>query len=125
MSAGRWTLRLEVDEPESRVAVALDESATIVGLASAGIARDQDEPTSWELYLINVAADRLGSGLADDLMLAAAGDMDMTVWVLSRNARAQAFYVRHGFTVEGATKLHDGTGASEIRMVRRSGASDR
>lgn len=121
----RWRLRLEVDEPGSRVATALDETGTIVGLAAAGVTRDQDAPTPWELYSINVVADLQGSGLADDLIRTTAGDRDVTLWVLVQNTRAQRFYDRHGFSVEGATKLHDGTGASEIRMVRRSGVGDR
>lgn len=121
----RWRLRLEVDEPGSRVATALDETGTIVGLAAAGVTRDQDAPTPWELYSINVVADLQGSGLADDLIRTTAGDRDVTLWVLVQNTRAQRFYRRHGFSVEGATKFHDGTGASEMRMVRRSGVGDR
>lgn len=113
-----WRLRLEVDEPESRVAAAVDEDDTIIGLAAAGAARDDDAPTDWELYSINVLAELQGSGVADDLLRATAGHTDTTVWVLAENARAQGFYRRHGFRAEGAAQLHEGTGASEIRMVR-------
>jgi len=123
-------LRLEVDQPESRVAAAIDETGSIIGLATAGATRDPDAPTAWELYSINVLAEEQGSGVADDLMRATVGDSDTTVWVLAENARAQAFYGRHGFRIEGATRthegaVHEGTGASELRMVRRSAAADR
>jgi len=121
----RWRLRLEVDETGSRVAAALDETGEIIGLAAAGVTRDPDAPTAWELYSINVVAQQQGSGVADDLMQATAGDRDMTVWVVSDNARAQRFYDRHGFRIEGATRVHEVTGASEMRMVRRSRATDR
>jgi ribosomal protein S18 acetylase RimI-like enzyme len=125
LTAGRWRLRLEVDEPESRVAAAIDEAGTIIGLATAGSTRDQDAPTAWELYSINVMAELQGSGVADDLIRVTAGDRDTTVWVHSENVRAHAFYRRHGFTLEGATRVHEGTGASETRMVRRSAAVER
>jgi ribosomal protein S18 acetylase RimI-like enzyme len=118
-------LRLEVDEPESRVAAAIDEVGTIIGLATAGATRDEDAPTDWELYSINVIAEQQGSGVADDLLRVTAGDNATTVWVLTENARAQGFYSRHGFRIEGATTVDEVTGASEIRMVRRSAAVER
>jgi ribosomal protein S18 acetylase RimI-like enzyme len=111
-------MRLEVDEPESRVAAATDQDGTIIGLATAGATRDDDAPTPWELYSINVVAERQGSGVADDLIRVTAGDRDTTVWVLAHNARAQSFYRRHGFVLEGATTLDEVTGGREIRMVR-------
>lgn len=125
LSVVRWRLRLEVDELESAVASALDETGAIIGLAAAGATRDPDAPTAWELYSINVMAHQQGSGLADDLMQATAGDRDMTLWVLAENARAQRFYDRHGFRIEGATRTHEVAGAPELRMVRRSRAADR
>jgi len=124
-SVCRWRLRLEVDETGSRVAAALDVTGENIGLAAAGVTRDPDAPTAWELYSINVVAQQQGSGVADDLMQATAGDRDMTVWVVADNARAHRFYDRHGFRTEGATRVHEVTGASEMRMVRRSRATDR
>ena len=118
-------MRLEVDEPGARVATAIDEAGTMIGLAAAGSTRDPDALTAWELYSINVLADQQGSGVAQELMLATVGERDTTVWVLAENVRAQGFYRRHGFRLEGATKVHEGSGASEMRMVRRSGATDR
>jgi ribosomal protein S18 acetylase RimI-like enzyme len=113
-------MRLEVDEPGSRVAAAIDEDGTIIGLATAGATRDDDAPTAWELYSINVTAAQRGSGLADDLIRVTAGDSDAMVWVLAENARAQSFYRRHGFRMDGATMLDEVTGATELRMARRS-----
>ncbi len=123
--AGCWTLRLEVDELESRVAAALDETGAIIGLAAAGASRDPDVPTAWELYSINVVAHQQGSGVADDLMQATVGDRDVTLWVAAENARAQRFYDRHDFRIEGATRMYEATGVPEMRMVRRSRGSDR
>ena len=123
--AGCWTLRLEVDELESRVATALDETGETIGLAAAGATRDPDAPTAWELYSINVVAQQQGSGVADDLMQATAGDRGLTLWVAAENARAQRFYDRHGFRTEGATRMHEVTGALEMRMLRRHRAAER
>ena len=124
-SVGRWRLRLEVDEAGARVAAALDETGEIIGLAAAGTTRDPDAPTVWELYSINVVAQQQGSGVADDLMQATAGDRDLTLWVAAENARAQRFYDRHGFRNEGAARMQEVTGAPEMRMVRRRRATDR
>jgi ribosomal protein S18 acetylase RimI-like enzyme len=119
-SAERWRLRLEMDEPDGVVVVATGPDEEIVGLASAGPTRDGDAPTEWELYSINVLAAHHGSGVADQLLGAAVADRPATLWVVRDNARADAFYRRHGFHVEGATKIHEGTGASEIRMIRNT-----
>jgi len=124
-SAARWKLRFEMDEPDGNVVVATGLDGEIVGFAAAGPTRDEDAPTDWELYAINVLADHHGTGVADQLIIAAVAERPATLWVVNDNARAEAFYRRHGFNVEGATKLHDGTGASEMRMVRRSGVGDR
>jgi len=113
-------MRLEVDEPESRVAAAIDEDGTIIGLATAGVTRDDDAATAWELYSINVVAQQQGGGVADDLIRVVAGERDTSVWVLTENARAQSFYSRHGFRIEGATTTDEATGRRQIRMVRRS-----
>jgi ribosomal protein S18 acetylase RimI-like enzyme len=101
------------------VAVAVDESGEIIGLAAAGVACDADAPTAWELYSINVLAAQQGGGLSDDLILAAAGNTDAVVWVAADNARAQGFYNRHGFKIDGAKRLAEDFGTAQMRMVRR------
>ena len=124
-AAERWRLRLEMDEPDGIVVVATGPDDEIVGIASAGPSRDEDAPTEWELYAINVLAAHQGTGVADELIMAVIGQKPATLWVVSGNTRARAFYCRHGFAVEGATKVHEGTGAPEIRMIRRSAAAGR
>lgn len=114
-----WQLRLEVDEPEARVATAVDDRGTIIGLAAAGSTRDGDAPTPWELYSINVVLAQRGSGVADELIRVTAGDKDASVWVLAENGRAQSFYHRHGFAIEGAAALDEVTGGRTLRMVRQ------
>lgn len=116
--AERFRMRVEVDDPGARVLVAVDAEGEVVGMATAGVTRDADAPTAWELYSINTVAATHGSGLADRLLDAATGARAASLWVLGTNARAQAFYRRHGFVVDGATKTHEGSGLPEVRMVR-------
>jgi ribosomal protein S18 acetylase RimI-like enzyme len=117
-AADRWRLRLEMDEPDGIMVVATGPDGEIVGIASAGPTRDADAPTDWELYSINVLAAHQGSGVADQLIAATVAERPATLWVLRDNPRADAFYRRHGFSVEGASKIHEGSGATEIRMIR-------
>ena len=109
-----------MDEPDGVVVVATALEGEIVGFASAGPTRDADAPTGWELYSINVMAAHHGTGVANQLIASAIAARAATLWVVKDNVRAHAFYRRHGFSVEGATGFHEGTGAPEIRMVRRS-----
>jgi len=107
------------------VVVATGPHDEIVGIASAGPTRADDARTPWEVNAINVLAAHHGTGVADQLITAVIAQRPVTLWVLRDNARARAFYRRHGFGVEGATKIHDGTGAPEIRMVRQMPAAER
>jgi len=106
-----------MDEPDGIVVVSTEPDGEIRGLASAGPTRDIDAPTPWELYSINVLAAYLGTGLADQLIAAVIGQRPTTLWVVEDNARAHAFYGRHGFSVEGGTRFQESTGAPEIRMI--------
>ncbi len=118
VSAERIRLRLEVDDPEARVVVAVDADDEVVGLASAGVTRDADAAAAWELYSINAIGELHGSGLADRLLDAAVGTRTVSLWVVVANGRAQAFYRRQGFVADGATKVHESSGQPEVRLVR-------
>lgn len=120
VSARRFRLRAEVEDPEALCFVAINEVGEVVGMAAAGATRDADAPTAWELYSINTLERVHGTGVADALLAAVVGDRDASLWVLATNARARRFYGRHGFVGGGARKPHEATGAEEIRMVRRS-----
>jgi ribosomal protein S18 acetylase RimI-like enzyme len=92
----------------------------VVGMAASGPPRDEDAPVPLELYAINVLRRAHATGLADELLAHAIGDRPAYLWVLEGNARAQAFYRRHGFTDQGDRKPEPDTGAVEIRMVRHA-----
>ena len=116
-SSSRWRTMLEQpDDRVTRLIGLVDQQ--IVGFIAVGPARDDGAPTPTELQVINVVAAHHGTGLANQLLTAALGDEPAYLWVLEGNERAQAFYRRHRFALDGATKIHSGTGVDELRMVR-------
>ena len=114
-----------MDEPDGIVVVATGLDGAIIGFASAGPSRDEDAPTAWELYGVNVMAAHHGTGVADQLVDAVLAQRPASLWVIRENGRAQAFYRRRGFSMEGAAKVHEGSGATEIRMVRLPVSAER
>jgi len=90
----------------------------VVGFAAPGITRDVDARYPLELYAIYVRRPWWGTGLADRLLDVAIGNQPASVWVFETNARARAFYAKHGFVADGARKEEPRFGVPEIRMVR-------
>jgi ribosomal protein S18 acetylase RimI-like enzyme len=103
-----------------RTLVVIDADGQLAGFGSAGPSRDDAPPTEWELYAVNLAGRARGTGVADRLLVELLGERDATLWVVEANARARAFYARHGFVDEGARAEHPDTGTPEMRMVRRT-----
>lgn len=110
-------------DPLSRTLVVVDGRGRLAGFGSGGPSRDDDAPTAWELYAVNLAASARGTGVADRLLDELLGDRDATLWVVVANARARSFYARRGFVDEGGRAEHPGTGTPEMRMVRRATAA--
>ena len=94
---------------------------SIVGWASAGPARDADGPAALELQGLYVLSAYYGSGAAQLLIDAALGSDPAYLWVLADNPRAQAFYRRNGFALDGVSRIESfgGEPAAEVRMLRR------
>ena len=115
--AAGWRSHLAEPDPRVHTWVARDD-AGVVGIATSGPSRDHDAPTPYELYAINVLARGHGSGVADGLLAETIGDRAAMLWVVDGNARAMAFYRRHGFVDEGGRKPEPRTGVLELRMSR-------
>jgi GNAT superfamily N-acetyltransferase len=118
----RWRTSIE-DGAERWVAIhpAGDDAPVtdrVVGFSAPGISRDHDVRTALELYAIYVRKAWWGTGLADRLLDVAIGNQSAIAWVFEANARARAFYTRHGFLPDGARKDEPFFGEPEIRMVR-------
>lgn len=120
-SADRWrAVASRPPDSAARTLVVVDEEGRLAGFGSAGPSRDEDAPTEWELYAVNLAAAARGTGVADRLLDELLGDRDATLWVVEDNARARAFYTRRGFVDEGGRDEHPATGVPEMRLVRRA-----
>ncbi len=115
--AASWRARLLAPRAGVRHWLARDD-AGIVGLATSGPARDEDAPTEWQLYAINVLARGHGTGVGSGLLDAAIGDRPAYLWVVEGNDRAIAFYRKHRFTDDGVRDHLPETGTPEVRMSR-------
>ncbi|HYB26965.1 MAG TPA: GNAT family N-acetyltransferase [Solirubrobacteraceae bacterium] len=75
-----------------------------------------------ELTRMSVIPEAWGSGVGTVLMnetldlVRRAGWEAMSLWVLNRNLRAQAFYSRFGFEPDGAEMIDAWCGQTEVRM---------
>lgn len=112
-------------EPDGTLIV--ETGFEVVGFAGFGPARDKPAaPACAELYAIYIAPDHWGGGCGNLLwaeverVLIAAGFSRVTLWVLSENRRGRRFYERHGFSVDGTSKVisFSGTGLAEVRYVK-------
>ena len=122
-SQRRWADILATPADGVRRLVGIAPSGDVVAIAAAGPSRDDDAPTPWELWAINVLAAHHGTGIADLLMGHLVGVAPASLWVLRGNERATRFYTRHGFQPDGAVKFHEATATAEDRWVRGAAPS--
>lgn len=110
--------------PETRSFV-LDVAGSVVGFANVGPCRDDEDrrtPEQWELHAIYLLPEHWGAGhgslLLGTALSAVPGTVrDVSLWVMERNERARAFYERHGFHGDGATREHH-LGGQPVTAVR-------
>ena len=78
-------------------------------------------PASRELYFIYLLDAWHGTGIGQKLFDAAVDENEpLYLWVADDNPRAHRFYVRNGFTADGASHVEPFLGESltEVRFVR-------
>lgn len=110
------------------ILVAVREGA-ILGWASFGSGRDDDGASDGEVYGIYADPDAWSTGVGHALLSAAerriadAGHTRAYLWVLDGNDRADAFYARQGWELDGATKVEERPGLTlqEHRRVKALG----
>ena len=115
----RWRARLHVPPPGWTTFVCEDEGH-VVGFASTGPSRDEDE--LGELYAIYVEPDAWSTGAGRALMASAEATLAVAydaalLWVLEDNPRARGFYERAGWAADGVHKAEErfGVRAPEVR----------
>lgn len=120
----KWRRMLvEPPTPASRVVVATADAGHVIGFAAIGPARDTDADGLGELMALYLLPAHVGRGVGHELhdaataLLAVAGFPGAILWVLRENARARAFYERHGWTADGIAKhaMLGGTQQVEVR----------
>lgn len=115
----RWRSRLHVPPP-GWATVVCEEAGDVVGFASTGPSRDEDE--FGELYAIYVDPESWSTGTGRALLASAEATLATEygaalLWVLDDNPRARAFYERAGWAPDGTRKAEErlGVRASEVR----------
>lgn len=115
--AEQWERSRVRHQGRTYVALVADE---VIGFASAGPSRDESPVTPNELDALYVRAAWYGTGVAHDLVRATvAPDIPCSLWVFEQNPRAKAFYRKHGFELDGASRIEAFTPVVEVRMVCR------
>lgn len=104
------------DGPQVLAAVERD-GGQIVGWITVGEPRDEDAPAERELWVLNVDKGHHGTGVAHELLRRELPDGPAYLWVVDGNLRAQAFYRKHGFELDGVGQ-EDPSGAYDLRMTR-------
>lgn len=99
--------------------LAEDLHGQIVGIAAAAPANAENaeaEPTEphYQLRLIYVLKSAQGSGVADALLDNALGHAPASLSVIADNARARAFFTRHGFRNHGEPKTPESGAWADI-----------
>ncbi|MFT4235861.1 MAG: GNAT family N-acetyltransferase [Microbacterium sp.] len=107
-----WRSILSSGEGASHQLVA-ERDGDVIGMASAGHARDEDAEDRGELWGIYVHPDVYSTGAGHALITAvedalrADGFTSASLWVLEGNHRATDFYERHGWLEDGARKVDE------------------
>lgn len=119
----RWARRIAELDPaghddSGRLVLVGEVEARIVGFLIVGPGRDPGMSGETELMSLYVHPDLHGAGVAQDLTAQGLPKGPTYLWVLDGNDRAQGFYRKLGYQLDGATKPHEASGTIEARMVR-------
>lgn len=111
--------RIGIGVPATLVAV---DDATICGLVTVGLCRDEDVANCGELFAFYVDPIHQGSGIGRLLMTAARARLRSIVtaaalWVLDENLRARQFYERDGWVLDGNRRTAT-YGNAALELVR-------
>lgn len=120
-NSARWAeQRAEQLRSGSLSAFVAEVDGAVRGYAFYGPCRDEDLPDYGEVYAIYVHPDEWSTGLGRTLLAAAVGTLGARValWVLTDNRRARRFYEIAGFVADGASKLADLPGDTQLPEVR-------
>lgn len=114
----RWRERLSTGD---RFIAVAELASEIVGVISWGAAHESAMvglESRLELKSLYLSAQMRGRGLASHLLAYAIGSRAAHLWVFRDNLRAQTFYRKHGFHLDGYETTDIDTGLDLLRMSR-------
>lgn len=122
-----WRRNLSSPLPTVIGILVAEDSGRIVGWTSFGSGREKEGAEDGEIYGIYADPSAWSSGVGHALLeaaeqrLAEAGHTRGYLWVLDGNERADAFYARHGWEADGASRVEErpDMSLSEHRRVKR------
>ena len=99
--------------------VVVEVAGEVQGFAMSGPPAEDDAPRDLELGMIYQLATLHGSGSGQALLDATIGREPAFLWTAELNPRAQSFYRRNGFALDGARRVAASwENLAEVRMVR-------
>ncbi|MBO9624967.1 MAG: GNAT family N-acetyltransferase [Microbacterium sp.] len=130
--AANWRRFITDPLPTTIALLVAERDGEVVGWTSFGAGRDADGSTDGEVYGIYADPDSWSTGAGHALLeeaerrMADAGHTRAYLWVLDGNERADAFYARHGWVADGATKADERAVATfaEHRRVKELRSGD-
>ena len=117
-------------DPDTQTLVAVSEGV-VVGYCIFGADRDEPATDRGEVYAVYVHPDHWRVGAGERLMnaavaeLTASGRDQLSLWVLTDNVAARAFYTNTGWHADGTERPldrlpgPDGSAVREVRCARR------
>jgi GNAT superfamily N-acetyltransferase len=121
----RWQLSLNDPQRQTLIAQSDDDAGTVIGFAEVGPSRDDDAGAgTGELMALHVAPSRWRQGAGRALhdaavaTLATRGFLTVTLWVLTGNGRARAFYEAMGWNHDGTVRQHLAWGVEPVAEAR-------
>jgi RimJ/RimL family protein N-acetyltransferase len=122
-SERRWTATIL--ESAQSILVA-EEQGELFGACTFGSSRDNDAPSTAEIYSLNVSPAAWGRGAGRALLAAATQHLArlefsrVTLWVIDGNVRARTLYERFGFAEDGSARTTSDLIGVPLREVRYS-----
>jgi len=100
------------------------DDGIIKGFITLGPCKDEDKADSLELFRIFVDPFMFGEGIGGKLAMhfeevaVQKGYSKICLWVLQGNANAQAFYEKIGYVADGASRISEYFGVTEVCYIK-------
>jgi ribosomal protein S18 acetylase RimI-like enzyme len=117
-------LKKRMAENNTMIVYEDEEDQILKGFAWHGISRDEDKPSTYEVYAIYVQPEFTRIGIGEKLMNSVfeiarkEKYQEIMIWVLDGNKKGSNFYKKIGFFEDGKKKIIEKWNREENRMIR-------